>query len=258
MEKYLYNDVYLTLRDLQVKRIPENFLGEMNVVVLSILNSTVEDIDSNAFVKQKDFLKHININDSRLQTVFSHALQNLNRLYGYTLEGNKRSLTVIKESDTSNLPICIYEISIISCGIESIEADAFTRFVNLQHLHFERNSLTTLAQNMLPTLLKTIDISYNLFSEVPIEALMSQKQLRFVGMNGNKVHQIPEESKGLFEKGTGVYLAQNPLECSCDFKWYPDYLKKHSGRLYGKCRGNNKRMSIVLQDLMPFDFDECE
>ncbi|CAM1154396.1 Uncharacterised protein g11206 [Pycnogonum litorale] len=79
-------------------------------------------------------------------------------------------------------------------------------------------------------------------------------------MNFNKVYHLPKESslKKLSERYVMVKYTQCPLECSCDLKWYPGFLKQHGSRLSGACRGNNKRRFLKLEDLKPVNFDECE
>ncbi|CAM1154792.1 Uncharacterised protein g11407 [Pycnogonum litorale] len=215
--KHLNGNISLTLSNLKVKRIPENFLGDMHVVDLGIHNSMVEDIDSNAFVKQKDYLSFIRITTTSLKIVFNPAFQGLVNLQTYWFTGvyqNKpsTSLKVISKSDTSTVPAGIQYIGINSYGIESIEADSFTRFQKLTHLYFQRNHLTSLKHNSLPDSLRFIDIRNNHFTEIPVQVLLTLKNVQSIDLMNNKISKLPEESslKRLLQKNVTLYLDGKP------------------------------------------------
>ncbi|CAM1320185.1 Uncharacterised protein g7416 [Pycnogonum litorale] len=207
LEKYLNGHLILKLEHLQVTHIPENFLGSMYVITLSIDNSSVQDINANAFTEQKYSLKYMQIERSNLKTFFSPALKNLFRLDTYLSQSiePRPSLKVIKKSDTSNLPKRIRNIELSWYGIESIEAEAFARFTYLVGLQFRHNHLTTLLTNTLPASLRRLNLHHNLFSEIPTE-ILSLKYVHYLGMAYNKIRKLPNTSsfKGLLERGASV------------------------------------------------------
>ncbi|CAM1154347.1 Uncharacterised protein g11175 [Pycnogonum litorale] len=256
-----YKRITLQLRNLRIKRIPENFFGLLHVTNFYIYNSTVESIDSNAFTKQKEYLKFIQIDYSRLNAILNPSLQNLKNLKVYELKYNDASqpLREIKRSDTINLPSGITYIALDHDGIENIEDGAFTRFENLTTLSLAGNKLTLLPQKTLPSTLSAIYISSNLFTEMPVNALLPLKNIVAIIMNDNKVKYFPKESnmKIILDITKFFMIDGNPLECSCDFKWYPSYKTNHIGTVDGKCQGDNNRQSYKLADLTAESFDEC-
>ncbi|CAM1154346.1 Uncharacterised protein g11175 [Pycnogonum litorale] len=226
-----YKRITLQLRNLRIKRIPENFFG----------------------------LLHIDY--SRLNAILNPSLQNLKNLKVYELKYNDASqpLREIKRSDTINLPSGITYIALDHDGIENIEDGAFTRFENLTTLSLAGNKLTLLPQKTLPSTLSAIYISSNLFTEMPVNALLPLKNIVAIIMNDNKVKYFPKESnmKIILDITKFFMIDGNPLECSCDFKWYPSYKTNHIGTVDGKCQGDNNRQSYKLADLTAESFDEC-
>ncbi|CAM1332921.1 Uncharacterised protein at_DN2001, partial [Pycnogonum litorale] len=158
----------------KIKHIPSRAFDGVNIHALTILNSKVETIDSDAFSGLSK-LFWIQFKNSMLTKLLHPAFSRLIYLQFLTIikNGNSSSPVTITKTDTDNLQaVWLTNLTLVECNIVKIETGALTRFDSLQNVNLIGNHLTKLEGNTFPAkLFHNLDLSSNQLLEVPLKAL---------------------------------------------------------------------------------------
>ncbi|CAM1303341.1 Uncharacterised protein r2_g1323 [Pycnogonum litorale] len=259
------NRIHFYLNDLKMKHIPKDFLEGMNVDVLEI-DSSIESIDPEAF--KYNTLDLLVLRNPKLEKNFPRAFKSLFSSQGYpnllmvnsNNGGNSHSIRMTK-ADTGNLPDNVRSLYLEKNGIEAIEPGSFIRFTYLRSLSLSYNNLVALNGRIFPPRMKQLKLNWNKLTEIPIGSLSSIEGTLTVVMNHNKVQSLPsqQEIKKLSARRINVFAVGNPLNCNCDFKWYPEYRNTPNSifRLSGRCLGDEKRKWLSIASCLDRDFADC-
>ncbi|XP_018428599.1 PREDICTED: amphoterin-induced protein 3 [Nanorana parkeri] len=163
--------------------------------------SSSVDLSHNSIVSLRDGwladvprLRVLRIGRNRLRSLSPGAFRNATRLRHLDLSSN-RLRTVGAELFQALLSL--EELLLYNNLIANVEGAAFARLANIRKIYLSWNNLTSFAfasmRNLTHPHLRTLDLSANKFSELPVE----------------EVSSLPAFIKN------GLYLHNNPLTCNC-------------------------------------------
>lgn len=185
--------------------------------MLRLSHNRLKSLSAGAFRNATE-LRHLDLSSNRLQTVLVEIFQALFRLEELLLYNN---------------------------FITYVDETAFTRLGNIRKIYLSWNNLTSFAfssmQNLTNPHLRTLDLSANKFSELPVE----------------EVSSLPAFIKN------GLYLHNNPLTCNCalfmllshwehrGFSSVLEFSREHT------CLYMGKRRAVVRILQSQSGFDNC-
>ncbi|CAM1291860.1 Uncharacterised protein g270 [Pycnogonum litorale] len=227
----------------KIKHIPSRAFDGVNIRALTILNSKVETIDSDAFSGLSDLFS-IEFKNSMLTKPLDPAFSSLTNLRSLNIikNGNYFSPITITKTDTDKLSAKLYYLILTECNIVKIEPEALTRFKILRHVTLSGNHLTKLEGNTFPATFK-LDLTSNQLLEVPLKALKptSQRVNRLsVTLDRNLISKMPTELdvKKLMKWHVFLNMYNNPINCTSDMKWILKHNRKVNWKRYSNLRGD--------------------
>lgn len=197
-----------------------DFLPKLNLEVLDLSNNNIAKLDAMDLAKKMPFIRDISLRNNRLTSVRSL--------------GKMESLERLDLSDNSlkNFPIEIFqmpelmELNLRNNAIRkmTIQADANENMMQLRSIDISRNKLTTIivagnhqVWKLFPSL-RTLDLSFNLLSNVDTLNMEALGELTVLDLRHNRFSQIHNNLITLIKKLPSleeVRIHQNPFQCTC-------------------------------------------
>ncbi|XP_072276399.1 amphoterin-induced protein 3 [Pyxicephalus adspersus] len=229
----------LSCTKLNLRMVPENLPG----------TTTSMDLSHNIIVSLGDEwlanipkLRVLRLGHNALNSLSAGAFHNATELRHLDLSSNHLH-TVRMES--FQMLFSLEELLLYNNSITYVEETAFTRLGNIRKIYLSWNNLTSFAfssmQNLTNPHLRTLDLSSNQFSDLPVEDVSS----------------LPAFIKN------GLYLHNNPLTCNCalfmlfshweirGFSSVLEFSQEHT------CRYMGKRRAVVRILQSQSGFDNC-
>ncbi|XP_027496382.1 amphoterin-induced protein 3 [Corapipo altera] len=185
---------------------------------LHISHNQIRDLSPQAF-HNASYLRHLDMSSNHLHAVETHYFEAL---------------------------VSLEELLLYNNHIKRVDENAFAKLSGLRKVYLSWNNLTTFPFHAVQGLgiynLRTLDLSSNCLSSIPVEVLVA----------------LPENI------GNGLYLHNNPIRCSCPlylmlqrwkqrgFSSVKDFFEEHTC----KVSGNVPRSLIKVHKYSPM-FENC-
>ncbi|XP_030384456.1 insulin-like growth factor-binding protein complex acid labile subunit [Scaptodrosophila lebanonensis] len=112
--------------------------------------------------------------------------------------------------------------------INELRRGVLANFTSLQLLDLSHNELSNLQSEEhifdLPSNLMSIDLSYNKIYHLPFANLVKSVPLAFIDLRQNELEHFPPSLVESLRNGSEVFLAGNPLHCSCNARPLKHYM----------------------------------
>ncbi|KAG1689937.1 Insulin-like growth factor-binding protein complex acid labile subunit [Nymphon striatum] len=252
----------LKITDYPLKRIPSHFLDGISVGSLMIRNTKLEEIDDEAFTSLRNSIFSLEIMNTSLKSLSASSMKNFSTLEVLIISEDGNLQNSITADDTKDLPSSIDSLDITHTSLKIIGNNAFSNMKMLRYLSLRGNKLTSLPDNAFPMKLEILDLSHNDFLTLPVKPLSSFLSGTQIYLNGNHISKFPKGGLDvLMSKKYHLELQKNNIECECEMKWLPDFLKQNPSSAhrtkFGDCKGYNSRLNKMIVKLVNVDFGDC-
>ncbi|KAK9505178.1 hypothetical protein O3M35_009288 [Rhynocoris fuscipes] len=196
----------------------ENFIGEKDVALtpmifadmgldrvatIKIVNSTLRDIDVNAF-HGLTHLQEVNFSHNRLILIHPDTFKNNKRLERVVLKGNPLQLTQVLDQKGHHFlnSNSLRELDLSHCGLTQIAPKTFSNLENLELLDLSGNDLTEIKADTLANLVNLEDLylAHNSISKIDPNAFIDIEDMTKLSLRGNPIKTLEGvEISGLAE-----------------------------------------------------------
>ncbi|CAL1267963.1 unnamed protein product [Larinioides sclopetarius] len=170
----------------------DNYLFEgTNVASLHLMQNNIVQILPKAFHGLENLLTTLDLSHNQLTEVPFGPLRQLNNLQWLNLQGN--SLTDIHINQWSQLKLrsVLKNLFLGDNNIISIKESAFTHFTNLTLLDLKGNYIHDVDSSSFPDGLSSLSLENNLLKAVPLHAIYTLKDLRYLYLSNNVIRKLP-------------------------------------------------------------------
>ncbi|XP_055951250.1 chaoptin-like [Argiope bruennichi] len=185
-------DIYqVTVIRSAISVLDNNLFEGTNVASLHLMQNNIVQILPKAFHGLENLLTTLDLSHNQLTEVPFGALRLLNNLQWLNLQGNL--LTSIHISQWSHLKFkaVLKNLFLNDNNIISIKESAFTHFTNLTLLDLKGNYIHDVDGSSFPDGLSSLSLANNLLKTVPLHAIYTLKNLRYLYLSNNVIRKLP-------------------------------------------------------------------
>ena len=181
-------------------------------------------------------LEKLNLMSNRISLIERGTFEDLRQLIMLNLNNNQvHTLDPLAYSGLDNLQKLYMESNHLSL----IPRSAFVRMHSLRHINLARNNLSDISSRMFVGVskLEELFLSDNNIINIASDTFTVMPLLKVLNMGQNNIHTINKScEKPSLKKLQELYLANNPLECTCKIAWIHKLVLTGT-KVEGKCRG---------------------
>ncbi|XP_008689564.1 CD180 antigen isoform X2 [Ursus maritimus] len=175
-------------------------------------------------------LQVLNLSHCLLDTENQHFLTGLVDLRHLNLQGNHFQDGSISKTNLLQTLSSLEILILSSCGLLSIDKQAFQNLRKMSH----------------------VDLSYNSLTGNSMDAL-SHLQGIYLNMAANNIRIVPSHLLPTLSQQSTINLSHNPLDCTCSnihfITWYQENLQKFEGSENTECANPPSLKGVKLSDV---------
>ncbi|GIX91855.1 chaoptin [Caerostris extrusa] len=162
-----------------------------NVASLHLMQNNIIQVSPKAFSGLENLLTTLDLSHNQLKEVPFGALRQLNNLQWLNLQGNLLNDIHIHHWSQLNFRLYLKSLFLGSNYITNIKESAFTHFSNLTLLDLKGNYIHDVDSNSVPQSVMSLSLANNLLKNVPLHAIYTLKNLRYLYLSDNVIAKLP-------------------------------------------------------------------
>ncbi|CAL1274792.1 unnamed protein product [Larinioides sclopetarius] len=168
-----------------------NFLEGSSIASLHLMQNQLTRVSAKAFNGLENILTTLDLSYNQLDDTLLTALAPLCNLQWLNLKGNNLEEVHISKWSQMNFKTAINSLFLGSNHVTHIQEGAFSMLSNLVLLDIEGNLIHDIDSHSLPSSLQSLSLSNNILKKVPLHAIYTLKNLRYLYLSGNLFRKLP-------------------------------------------------------------------